>query len=373
MVRRRRGHARHRHAGERTRPTPRRFRAGAPPATGTGLAGTYYDNLDFTGPALARIDPTVNFDWGTGSPAPAIGADTFSARWTGQVQRQVTETYTFYTQSDDGVRLWVNGTLLVNNWTDHSPTENTGTIALTAGQRYDIRMDVYESSGNALARLSWSAPGLAKEVVPQTSLYPYALLITGTASLQAGDNAVRKRLRGVRLRPGDPDRARRHRRRRGRQGGRPDLLVDRGDGLRDQIPQHDRPRRRLGAAPPRRPRAHRPGRKHRLRDRRQPDADRHPETGSPLAAGLTGRVAVTTAASSFTWGRPGAGAVVVARQVGTTGHATVFGYERGAAMVGLTAPARRVGLFLSDSTPSRLTSQGWTLFDAAVRWASGRP
>ena len=76
--------------------------------TGTGLAATYYNNADFTGTTVVRTDPTVNFDWASGSPAAAIGVDTFSARWTGQVQPQFSETYTFYTQSDDGVRLWVN-------------------------------------------------------------------------------------------------------------------------------------------------------------------------------------------------------------------------------------------------------------------------
>jgi glucose/arabinose dehydrogenase len=140
--------------------------------TGTGLAATYYDNVNFTGTTLVRTDPTVIFDWASGSPAAAIGVDTFSARWTGQVQAGVTETYTFYTQSDDGVRLWVNNVLVVNNWTDHAVTENSGTIALTAGQRYDIRMEYYENGGLATARLLWSSASTPKAVVPQTSLYP---------------------------------------------------------------------------------------------------------------------------------------------------------------------------------------------------------
>ena len=50
------------------------------------------------------------------------------------------------------MRLWVNGQLIVNNWTDHAPTENSGTIALTAGQRYDIRMEFYENGGGATAQ-----------------------------------------------------------------------------------------------------------------------------------------------------------------------------------------------------------------------------
>ena len=110
-----------------TRPTPRPT-ASRRAATGTGLAATYYDNADFTGTTVARTDPTVNFDWGVGSPAPAIGVDTFSARWTGQVQPQFTETYTFYTQSDDGVRLWVNNV---------QPSSTTGPTTGDREQRHD--------------------------------------------------------------------------------------------------------------------------------------------------------------------------------------------------------------------------------------------
>lgn len=144
------------------------------PGTGTGLNGDYYDNMDFTVLRLTRTDATVNFDFGTGSPDPSIGVDTFSVRWTGQVQPPFSETVTFYTVSDDGVRLWVNNVLIIDNWTDHAPTENSGSITLTGGQRYDIRMDFYENGGGALATLSWSSPSLAKEIIPQSQLYPAA-------------------------------------------------------------------------------------------------------------------------------------------------------------------------------------------------------
>jgi glucose/arabinose dehydrogenase len=142
--------------------------------TGTGLSATYFDNIDFTGTTVARVDPTVDFNWGSGAPATGIAANTFSVRWTGQVEAQFSQTYTFYTQSDDGVRLWVNGQQLVNNWTNHSTTENSGTIALTAGQRYDIRMEFFENTGAAVARLLWSSASTAKAVVPTTRLYPQA-------------------------------------------------------------------------------------------------------------------------------------------------------------------------------------------------------
>jgi glucose/arabinose dehydrogenase len=148
------------------------FRSAGAAGTGTGLAGTYFQNADLTGVALMRVDPTVDYAWGSGSPAPSIGADTFSARWTGQVEAQFTETYRFYTQSDDGVRLWVNGLRIVNNWTNHASREDSGTIALVAGQRYDVRLEYYENTGGATARLSWSSPSTPKAVVPSTRLYP---------------------------------------------------------------------------------------------------------------------------------------------------------------------------------------------------------
>ena len=139
---------------------------------GTGLRGEYFDNRDFSAPKLTRVDPTVNFNWGTGSPDPTIGPDTFSVRWTGRVSPRYSETYRFYTTSDDGVRLWVNGQQLINNWTDHGPTENSGTIALTAEAVYDIRMEFYENGGGATATLSWSSPSVSKRIIPQTRLFP---------------------------------------------------------------------------------------------------------------------------------------------------------------------------------------------------------
>jgi glucose/arabinose dehydrogenase len=139
---------------------------------GTGLTGAYFDTATFSGAIITRTDPTVDFTWGLGAPVSPIGPDTFSVRWIGQVEAQFSGTYTFYTQSDDGVRLWVNGQQLVNNWTAHRLTENSGTIVLTAGQRYTIRMEFFENTGAATARLSWSSASTPKAVVPRTRLFP---------------------------------------------------------------------------------------------------------------------------------------------------------------------------------------------------------
>ena len=111
----------------------------------------------------------MNFNWASGSPGSGIGVDHFSARWTGQVEALFSQTYTFYTSSDDGVRLWVNGQQVINNWTDHGPTENRGKIALAAGQKYDIRLEFYENGGGATATLSWSSASQPKQIIPAST------------------------------------------------------------------------------------------------------------------------------------------------------------------------------------------------------------
>ncbi|HOX59827.1 MAG TPA: immunoglobulin domain-containing protein [Candidatus Paceibacterota bacterium] len=153
----------------------------APVAAGTGggLRGLYYNNTDFSGLALSRLDGPVNFDWAAGSPGGAVGADSYSVRWTGQVEPRYSQTYTFYTGTDDGVRLWVNGVLLIDHWADQGYTEWSGSIALTAGQRYDIRMDYFENGGSASAQLRWSSASQVKELIPASQLYrPVPVLAT---------------------------------------------------------------------------------------------------------------------------------------------------------------------------------------------------
>jgi hypothetical protein len=143
-----------------------------PPATGNGLQAMYFSNMDLTGTIVSRTDATVNFNWGTAAPVSGIGADHFSARWTGQVQAVESGTYTFRTYSDDGVRLWVNGQLLINDWTDHAPTYDSATITLQAGQKYDIKLEYYEDTGGAVMQLEWLRPGQSTfAAIPQANLF----------------------------------------------------------------------------------------------------------------------------------------------------------------------------------------------------------
>jgi hypothetical protein len=99
-----------------------------------------------------------------------MDADTFSVRWTGFVTPKYSQTYTFYTVSDDGVRLWVDGKLVIDNWTEHGETEDSGTISLQAGGSYSVKMEYFESGGDAVAKLLWSSSSQAKQVIPSVQL-----------------------------------------------------------------------------------------------------------------------------------------------------------------------------------------------------------
>lgn len=138
--------------------------------SGSGLTGQYFHNADHTGLALERVE-AVDFNWGASSPAPGVDADSFSVRWTGQVEAIYSETYVFRTSSDERVRLWVDGQLLIDNWNPHAVQNNSATIALVAGQKYDLRLDYSEGSGAAQVRLFWSSPTQSFQIVPADRLY----------------------------------------------------------------------------------------------------------------------------------------------------------------------------------------------------------
>jgi hypothetical protein len=147
--------------------------------TGTGLTGNYYANHTsadpFSGtPTLTRVDPTVDYVWDNTGPAPSVGTSNYTVMWTGSVQPQFSETYTFYATADDGVRLWVNGQEIIDGWVNQAPTTYQGTVPLVAQEIYNIEMDYYYGNdGSAEAELAWSSPSFPETIIPESQLYPY--------------------------------------------------------------------------------------------------------------------------------------------------------------------------------------------------------
>ncbi len=138
--------------------------------TGTGLLGEYFNNPDFTSPALTRIDSYIGFsEWyGTQSQIHyAIKYSTYSVRWTGKIQPQFTETYKITASANNGgAKLFIDGKLV------------TGSLALIAGKLYDIRIEYSKATSvKSGITLFWTCPSLelfikGGEYVPQSQLYP---------------------------------------------------------------------------------------------------------------------------------------------------------------------------------------------------------
>ena len=141
------------------------------PGDGRGLLGIYYDTANLTGNTYSQVDAAVDFAWGGLAPVAGVPAVGWSARWTGKLLPRCTGLVTFALVSEDGVRLWINDQLLIDNWTYHTAQENTGTINLTAGQAVNIKIEHFQAQADSLLQLSWSGPGLARQIVPQSQLY----------------------------------------------------------------------------------------------------------------------------------------------------------------------------------------------------------
>jgi beta-glucosidase len=124
-----------------------------------GLEAEYFTNKELQGePKLRRIDKNIDFRWGGDKPAEGIGVDSFSVRWKGRIKTEMSGEYEFTMASDDGMRVFMNGKLLIDHWSDHAVEARTAKFTLEAGKFYDITVEYYENAGDAVALLGWMKP-----------------------------------------------------------------------------------------------------------------------------------------------------------------------------------------------------------------------
>jgi len=141
---------------------------------GTGLFGAYYDGLqDPAGtPTATELDPQIDFTWNGYSPIAGVAGSNWAGQWTGQIQAMTTGTYTLKTLSDDGVRVFIDGNMIIDDYTNHAPTYDYGTYNFVAGQKYNITIKYFQGSGGSVLQLFWAAPGIPYQLVPTSQLYP---------------------------------------------------------------------------------------------------------------------------------------------------------------------------------------------------------
>ena len=119
---------------------------------------SYWNNVSFSGyPVLWRSESALNYNWGTGSPDPRINADYFSARWSRNFDL-APGTYRFTVTSDDGVRVWFDGQLLIDGWYDHAPASFAADKVVSSGDHM-VMVEYYERAGGAMINLTWNLVG----------------------------------------------------------------------------------------------------------------------------------------------------------------------------------------------------------------------
>jgi hypothetical protein len=153
-------------------------------ASANGLTASYFNDSDVDNddeiegserllgdPVLERIDPNVDFNWDYLAPGGVVNANNFSVRWTGKLSVPVTGTYEFCIKGDDGVRLWVNNTQLLDFWELQNSVTNCATISLTGSQVVPIKVEFFDADQEAIVQMTWSYPGQSTQVVPNAKLY----------------------------------------------------------------------------------------------------------------------------------------------------------------------------------------------------------
>jgi hypothetical protein len=140
---------------------------------GNGLKGEYYNDSTLSNLVFTRTDANISFlEWDTVGVHYKITGTNFSMRWTGKIMAQFTEAYTFIVETGGGVRLWINGNLLVDSWQEQYPgTITAPSINLVAGQKYDIKIEHFNTDDRRLMGLYWQSPSTAQEYVPMDQLF----------------------------------------------------------------------------------------------------------------------------------------------------------------------------------------------------------
>jgi PA14 domain len=129
--------------------------------------------------ALQSVD-NINFDW-TGSPGAGVQSEHFAVQWHGQLLAPESGKFTFTTNADDGIRVYIDGNKIIDDWSDHKPHEASGSIDLLSG-KHTIQVDYYQERGKATAQLFWQAPDISKQIVPKSYFYTENGAVTTTPS-----------------------------------------------------------------------------------------------------------------------------------------------------------------------------------------------
>jgi len=138
-----------------------------------GLIGIYYENIDFTGNAIARLDLDINYYWGLDGPFPDWQGTNYSVRWVGWIRSQARGNYSLSVRGVEGLRLYLGGEMIVDAWDSPPFIARSSLVQLEANTYYPIMLEHFQRNGFAAAVLEWIPPGqVTRAVIPFDNLYP---------------------------------------------------------------------------------------------------------------------------------------------------------------------------------------------------------
>jgi beta-glucosidase len=162
-----------------------------------GLKGEYFKNQNLKGkPEKVLVDKQINFSWDWHGPFEDFPQDNFSVRWSGYIKPDKSDKYTFDVASDDGVRLYLDDKLVIDDWNDHALLTNSYTVNLEANKFYKITLEYYENGGGAIVKLGWRKPNdeLIIDAINAAKNSDFAILFTGTNYTYESEGYDRKDL-----------------------------------------------------------------------------------------------------------------------------------------------------------------------------------
>lgn len=132
-----------------------------------GLKAEYFDNMNLEGTPKVRTDKTINYEPANQAPDPFLPIAPMSIRWTGKLVPNVTGSYVLSFTSDDGVRVWLDGELVIEDWTTHPRRDEKVVLPLEKGRSYDLKVEYYDGGGESIARLNWMVPSVGSNVMEE--------------------------------------------------------------------------------------------------------------------------------------------------------------------------------------------------------------
>jgi hypothetical protein len=129
-----------------------------------GLIGKYYSDVDLVKLEETKVDEYIYFFWYGGSPLPSMGPDNFSVEWDGYIRADADDVYWFFTTSDDGIRLWIDDDLIIDNWNPDVSDEQCESLFLERGL-HKLKLQYFDSEGAALVTLGWASRRVFKWTV----------------------------------------------------------------------------------------------------------------------------------------------------------------------------------------------------------------